>query len=127
MTVYPEGLTESLSLMVAAGCGCECETRLEENAAFCSGSGDLQCGQCSCRPGYSGERCQCRGEAAGAGAVCSPAQPGLQCSGRGRCVCGVCQCESDPRGTVSGNQCECEDWTCPLDSAGQLCGGLTNG
>lgn len=50
------------------------------------------------------------------------------CNGNGKCVCGVCECDkrNNPDEIISGNFCECDNFSCDRDK-GLLCGGPDHG
>jgi len=59
---------------------------------------------------------------------CRP-QPGEPvCNGRGACICGQCQCDQSihPDQVVSGQFCECDNFSCNK-SRGRMCGGEDRG
>ncbi|CAK9304234.1 unnamed protein product [Gordionus sp. m RMFG-2023] len=53
---------------------------------------------------------------------------GPVCSGRGDCVCGVCECwpRDNPNEIVSGEFCECDNFSCDRYE-GKICGGRGRG
>ena len=119
------GIEESLVISVSSNCECDCAGSSPGLSAACSGHGSLDCGQCICEVGFYGETCQCNGGNSSDDAEDRCRAPGSTavCSGRGECSCGVCTCARSPYGQVSGLYCQCDDWTCPKDQAGNLCSG----
>ncbi|XP_070292490.1 integrin beta-8 [Salvelinus sp. IW2-2015] len=53
---------------------------------------------------------------------CRAEGSGVDCNGRGVCVCGKCVCERNSLGTVYGQYCQMDDYSCPYQH-GLLCGG----
>ena len=125
VTIFPLGLAENLTILVESGCECACSAEDgQERSELCNQRGTLMgCGECQCEEGWYGRRCQCRGDSDPemARLTCQD-EAGLVCSGRGECVCGVCVCQEDPRGLISGSLCQCDDWTCPRVE-GEVCAG----
>ena len=125
LTIFPLGLAENLTILVESGCECACgREEGEERSEVCNQQGTLLgCGECECEEGWYGRRCQCRGdEDQELARLSCQDEAGLVCSGRGECVCGVCVCQEDSRGHVSGSLCQCDDWTCPRVEE-ELCAG----
>lgn len=56
---------------------------------------------------------------------CRAEGSGVDCNGRGVCVCGKCVCERNSLGTVYGQYCQMDDYSCPYQH-GLLCGGNTH-
>ncbi|KAL5972200.1 Integrin beta-2 [Taenia solium] len=87
------------------GLYCECDRhgckRAFDDNQVCGGPqrGECQCdGTCKCKPGYTGERCDC----IDSNANCyDPNNPdGPPCSGMGVCDCGQCFCNSGRTGQL---------------------------
>ncbi|KAH9279256.1 Integrin beta-7 [Echinococcus granulosus] len=87
------------------GLYCECDRhgckRAFDDNQVCGGPqrGECQCdGTCKCKPGYTGERCDC----IDSNANCyDPNNPdGPACSGMGVCDCGQCFCNSGRTGQL---------------------------
>ncbi|KAG8194652.1 hypothetical protein JTE90_003124 [Oedothorax gibbosus] len=88
---------------------CECDDfscERDSNGLVCGGeSRGSCCGECKCKPGWSGSACECR---TSNDTCISPADSdtGRFCSGRGDCICGECQCYRDEeRGYFGGPFC----------------------
>ncbi|KAB7495842.1 Integrin beta-4 [Armadillidium nasatum] len=66
---------------------------------LCGGSsrGQCRCSACICRPGYSGDSCECSLSTL----ECQKAN-GEVCSGKGKCVCNRCHCDE----SYAGKYCE---------------------
>ncbi|CAI2722544.1 unnamed protein product [Schistosoma spindalis] len=81
------------------GTFCECDRhgckRASDDNQVCGGPqrGTCQCnGTCECKPGYTGDRCDCMESEK---QCIDPNNPsGPKCSGRGVCDCGQCFCNS---------------------------------
>lgn len=91
---------------VISGKYCECDNFSceRDKGLLCAGKdhGTCECGECICKPGWTGPDCTCRSSKE----TCI-AKPGEQeCSGHGKCVCGECKCEETPEGRYSGRYCE---------------------
>ncbi|KAL7057357.1 hypothetical protein AAHC03_019090 [Spirometra sp. Aus1] len=78
---------------------CECDRhgckRASDDNQVCGGPlrGECQCdGTCKCKPGYTGDRCDCMLSDANCYDPLNPTGP--KCSGRGVCDCGQCFCNS---------------------------------
>lgn len=117
-------------------CGrCECELRTNENeriygdfcecdnfscerhdGKLCSGPehGICDCGQCVCKPGWTGTDCSC--QESNATCYLPDVVDGAICSGHGSCVCGVCKCDTTEEGRYSGKFCE----KCPVSRVHRL-------
>lgn len=76
---------------VISGRFCECDNFScdRKDQLLCSGPdhGVCECGVCVCKPGWSGEVCDCQVS----DHTCIPPEGGEICSGRGECECGVCK------------------------------------
>ncbi|XP_065188678.1 integrin beta-1-like [Sycon ciliatum] len=88
---------------VYSGQYCECDNRhcpVSATGAVCGGNqqGVCACGQCVCKPGFTGTNCDCSLSSN----ICQPTPGGEICSGAGSCVCGECQCDAGFR----GDQCQ---------------------
>ncbi|GMT32289.1 hypothetical protein PFISCL1PPCAC_23586 [Pristionchus fissidentatus] len=100
-------------------CGCECEiVRFHEKAShFCSGTGNLICGQCQCDKEKGGNKCECPLAQYGVKNYkeledkCREKPGSPICGGNGKCNCGKCQCDSIQ---VSGDFCSCDNTSCPV-------------
>uniref|UniRef100_A0A5K3FUD4 Integrin beta n=1 Tax=Mesocestoides corti TaxID=53468 RepID=A0A5K3FUD4_MESCO len=87
------------------GLYCECDRhgckRAFDDNQVCGGPqrGECQCdGTCKCKPGYTGERCDCMDSNAN---CYDPSKPdGPPCSGMGVCDCGQCFCNSGRTGQL---------------------------
>ncbi|XP_063930919.1 integrin beta-PS isoform X2 [Zophobas morio] len=130
--IYPVGLNESLIIDLTMLCDCPCEHEgLEINSPKCHSHGTFMCGICECvEPAY-GPTCECNKAGTTANvstANCINPKNGLECSGRGNCICGKCECEqrTNPEEIISGEQCECDNFSCERHK-GQLCSGPTHG
>lgn len=125
-TVYPVGLTDSLTIDVRMLCDCECKYPghpfYEERSAKCSGHGTLKCGMCDCDIGFTGDDCSCTSDADKTD-ECHPTNTTQLCSGRGSCKCNKCECESSGSNDMFyGKYCECNNFTCPR-IGGVICSG----
>ncbi|KPI91428.1 Integrin beta-PS [Papilio xuthus] len=136
-TIYPVGMSESLTVELEMLCDCPCEHpghhAYSESPLVCSGQGISACGVCLCNPGRFGKGCEC--SAHGGASLeqergCRPgnASTGPLCSGRGSCNCGLCECNKldDPLKVISGPFCECDNFTCDMNK-GELCSGREHG
>lgn len=92
---------------IISGKFCECDNFScdRHNRLLCSGPehGTCECGQCVCKPGWTGSACDCRSS----NDTCI--EPGSEelCSGRGECVCGKCVCKKPEEGArYTGAYCE---------------------
>jgi len=134
--IYPVGINESLivDLDMLVDCGCERPGNpgFVEKAEECYFKGDLQCGVCQCGDAYSGHNCECDSNTAGLGdyeATCRfDNTTDVLCNDRGTCVCGVCDCDArpNPKEVVSGDFCECDNFSCDYYN-GLLCAGSDHG
>ena len=85
-------------------------------AAECSFQGSLQCGLCTCLPGFYGPTCFEQVE------PCSD----LKCSGRGVSYTNDvsfsgCKCDQNINSVVYGNCCQCDEERCPVNMFGKTC------
>ncbi|CAH0754478.1 unnamed protein product [Bemisia tabaci] len=136
--IYPVGINESLIVDVEMQCDCSCENPgnpgYKENAEECSGFGTYKCGICECDSSHFGRFCECDSDNNRHGDTnlvsgCRPDNTTLvDCSGRGSCVCGQCECErrGNPDETISGQFCECDNFSCDR-AGGLLCAGPGHG
>jgi len=134
--IYPVGINESLIVDLEMLVDCDCERPgnpgYVEKAEQCSFKGDLQCGVCQCGDAYSGRNCECDANTAGFGdyeATCrADNTTDLLCNDRGTCVCGVCDCDArqNPNEVVSGQFCECDNFSCDYYN-GLPCAGADHG
>ncbi|XP_013146028.1 PREDICTED: integrin beta-PS [Papilio polytes] len=114
-TIYPVGMSESLTVELEMLCDCPCEHpghhAYSESPLVCSGQGISACGVCVCNAGRFGKGCEC---SAHGGPACqcpldeTPclAPNGKSCSGHGHCVCGQCVCDVDEDRHYTGIYCE---------------------
>ena len=134
-SISPVGLGQQLTVNVKGLCECPCEIQgnpgFEEGSQKCQGNGDLACGICKCQDGFSGNQCECDESKLyddsgndDLNANCKDEDsenPDLICSGRGSCNCGVCICNTDPRGAITGKFCQCDNFSCLRGSNDQVC------
>uniref|UniRef100_A0A672HV52 Integrin beta n=1 Tax=Salarias fasciatus TaxID=181472 RepID=A0A672HV52_SALFA len=124
-TIRPQGIRDTLTVMLSTTCDCQCENPSEEFHSHCNYNGSTDCGICRCREGFLGQFCEC---SAGVKDEQSLQQTcrrdnGTVCEGRGDCVCGRCQCHTTESGTsYHGEFCECDDDHCEKFQNKQ-CGG----
>lgn len=119
VTVRPVGYNESTTVRIHSHCRCSCgPTRRcrESSRSPCRGPGE-ETGQ-EQRPdhGFTNDSIRdsnwnCRADGSD-----------VDCSGRGVCECGRCVCEQSRLGTIYGEYCEVDDFSCPY-KGGLLCGG----
>lgn len=65
------------------------------NGRECGGNGVCQCGECKCKPEFSGETCECSSLQSNCIAPdSSKSESNKVCSGHGTCKCNQCECES---------------------------------
>ncbi|XP_071949436.1 integrin beta-PS-like isoform X1 [Antedon mediterranea] len=89
---------------------CNCDNfsgRRDSADLICGGpsKGTCVCGQCECKPGYSGPDCSCPTSIENC-----LASTGKECNDAGHCECGVCMCNA----TLVYDGPNCEDCdTCP--------------
>ncbi|PIK40457.1 putative integrin beta-1-A, partial [Apostichopus japonicus] len=107
--------------------------KIEGDDVCTFGNGSLICGECMCKDGRYGKKCECSGDVIGNEedeneSGCRPANATHVCFGRGECVCGECVCNTrpDPREVISGTYCECDNFSCARYK-GELCGGPERG
>ncbi|KAJ8669062.1 hypothetical protein QAD02_000321 [Eretmocerus hayati] len=139
--IYPVGINESLTVNLEMLCDCECErgdaaaiaSGFEASSKECNAHGDLSCGICDCNEGFFGKQCECsandRGQADMDELACrrDNTTTGV-CSGRGTCECNMCVCNprDDPNELITGQYCECDNFSCDR-SHKELCSGKDNG
>ncbi|XP_078280992.1 integrin beta-3-like [Rhinoraja longicauda] len=124
-TLKPILFKDSLEITVNFMCGCKCESEAEENSTLCTnGNGTYECGVCKCLPGRFGPSCECmEGDSLlTTHETCSPKKGDPICSNRGECICGQCVCHSSDHGIISGQFCECDDFSCGRHK-GKMCSG----
>ncbi|XP_063361864.1 uncharacterized protein LOC134650860 [Cydia amplana] len=135
--IHPEAISEGLTVDLEMRCDCPCDHRghhaYDDSPGVCSGHGISACGACACQPGRFGKHCECAGDGRGSADQdrgCRPtnASYGALCSGGGNCICGVCECYkmSDPNEVISGQFCECDNFSCDRNK-GRLCSGPDHG
>ncbi|XP_064182865.1 integrin beta-2-like isoform X1 [Anguilla rostrata] len=114
------GSQDRLPVDLKSTCHCQCGDAPDPR--FCSDSGNLRCGVCSCDPGHFGEMCECSTDQSDA--PCRKTEGSPVCSGRGSCVCGDCECQtrSNPAERIFGQFCECDNFSCDYHN-GIVCGG----
>ncbi|XP_069761167.1 integrin beta-3-like isoform X2 [Narcine bancroftii] len=116
---------DALEITVNFSCSCECESNAVENSTLCTnGNGTFECGVCKCLPGRFGPYCECE-EGDGSTVLqetCSPKKGDPICNNRGECICGQCVCHRSNYGIISGQFCECDDFSCG-HYMGKLCSG----
>lgn len=117
-------------------CSCDCESNVhsnyEINSPKCSEHGTYKCGICDCNEDYFGRECQCsiknnqKEEELTGG--CRKGNSTIECSRQGTCQCGVCVCDKrqDPAERISGQYCECDNYSCDRNN-GLLCSGPDHG
>ncbi|KAJ8669749.1 hypothetical protein QAD02_001008 [Eretmocerus hayati] len=131
--IYPVGVNESLTVNLEMICDCDCEKGgmegFEYQSEKCHYHGDLSCGVCECQEGYFGKNCECgmnerEGTHYNEFACRADNTTTLECSGRGTCECNVCYCDkrADETERITGDFCECDDFTCPRGS-NEMCSG----
>ena len=105
----------------------------EENSAHCSYHGTYMCGICKCASDYFGRKCECSADNLNfRGDLESGCRPdnttSTLCNNRGDCICGKCEClkRFDPQEIVSGEFCECDNFSCDRHN-GVLCSGPEHG
>uniref|UniRef100_A0A8D8UPU8 Integrin beta n=1 Tax=Cacopsylla melanoneura TaxID=428564 RepID=A0A8D8UPU8_9HEMI len=132
--IYPVGINETLRVDLEMQCECPCE-RPDHNtfklkSPFCSGYGTFKCGVCECDTNHFGKLCECDQEKQGFDITgCKPdANSTVECSGRGTCLCNQCVCDtrSDPNEKITGQHCECDNFSCDRHN-GLLCSGPGQG
>jgi len=135
--IYPVGINEAVLVDLSMMCQCECEKPGNpgyiENAPQCSGHGTYMCGICQCAPDFFGRRCECDAENLSfhgdLEAGCRPDNTTTTlCNNRGDCICGKCECypRENPNEIVSGDYCECDNFSCDRYD-GKLCSGPDHG
>lgn len=59
-SLRPVGFQDTLEVELESLCVCDCQRTTELNSSHCSeGQGALECGSCTCNPGFIGPRCEC--------------------------------------------------------------------
>jgi len=135
--ISPVGINESVLVDLEMICNCACEQAgnlgYEENSPQCDGVGTYKCGVCQCPADYFGRNCECsaaninfQGEWE-AGCRSDNTTQTL-CNNRGDCICGKCECltRENPEEVVSGEFCECDNFSCDRHH-GLLCSGPDHG
>lgn len=116
--IKPVGLQESLQLQVSFICDCNCFQSQELDDEKCSnGNGTYECGACRCKPGRSGNKCQCDSESDDDIEVqefqCKKNNDtDIKCENQGVCRCGQCDCFKN----YEGKYCECDTNRCINDA-----------
>ncbi|KAI8124086.1 Integrin beta-PS [Lucilia cuprina] len=91
---------------IISGKYCECDNFScdRHDLLLCSGPdhGVCECGICNCKPGWTGDACDCK---ASNETYISP-NDGKICSGQGECECGVCKYKKIKENNFSGQFCE---------------------
>ncbi|XP_045617424.1 integrin beta-PS [Procambarus clarkii] len=91
---------------VVDGKFCECTNFLcnRFNGLLCSGPdhGECVCNDCKCKPGWTGEACNCEDSIEN----CINPANGEICSNQGECECNQCKCFENADGRYSGKWCE---------------------
>lgn len=131
--IYPVGINEALTVHLEMICECDCEKPWEEErkSPKCSdGNGTYECGICSCDDNRYGKLCECdaTGSEEADDKACIFANDTKPCSGRGTCRCGRCECTKrpNPNEEVSGEFCECDNFSCDRAN-GEICSGPDHG
>uniref|UniRef100_A0A674BEG3 Integrin beta n=1 Tax=Salmo trutta TaxID=8032 RepID=A0A674BEG3_SALTR len=123
--IGPLGIKDKMKVSLSTHCECECDDPKEKNHTYCNNKGKVNCGMCSCKAGFVGQRCECsigEKDESSLRAACRK-DNGTECEGRGDCVCGICQCYALQGGsTYYGTHCECENESCEKFQ-NKLCGG----
>merc|ERR1719410_468034 len=135
--IYPVGINDAVLVELEMICSCDCEAAgnpgYEEKSAQCAEVGTYKCGVCECPDDYFGRHCECsaanlsfQGEWE-AGCRSDNTTQTL-CNNRGDCICGKCEClpRDNPEEVVSGEFCECDNFSCDRHD-GQLCSGPQHG
>jgi len=85
---------------------CQCTNFLcgRQFGELCSGPehGECKCSECVCKPGWTGDECECRDSTAS----CVAPNDTRLCSGKGACECDACRCFETDGGWYSGKFCE---------------------
>ncbi|KAF2356108.1 Integrin beta subunit VWA domain [Trinorchestia longiramus] len=91
---------------IISGKYCDCTNFLcdRHDGELCSGPshGVCECDRCVCRPGWTGDACQCMNSTHN----CVNPDTGIECSGNGKCECNQCKCFETDGGRYSGKWCE---------------------
>ncbi|XP_042890913.1 multiple epidermal growth factor-like domains protein 10 isoform X2 [Penaeus japonicus] len=91
---------------IISGRFCECTNFLcdRHSGLLCSGPdhGECVCNKCSCKPGWTGEACDCEDSVEN----CKNPHTGEVCSNQGICNCNSCVCSVAGDGRYSGRWCE---------------------
>lgn len=144
ITIKPVGINENVTVQLKIICGCDCENEIQVRvrsgdicqcdannfviqmlSGECSWNGKLVCGQCICNEGHAGETCECGWNNIASTESCIAQNLTNQiCSGRGECVCGVCKCQErdNPNEQITGQYCECDNYSCEKTD-GLICSG----
>jgi len=132
--IYPVGINESVLVDLEMICQCDCEKKgnmgYEEHSPLCNGVGTYKCGICECPPDFFGRKCECSAEnlkfSGDLEAGCRPGNTSTLCNNRGDCLCGKCDCYTRDKDDeiVSGDHCECDNFSCDRNRyTGELCSG----
>uniref|UniRef100_A0A8K9V9G1 Integrin beta n=1 Tax=Oncorhynchus mykiss TaxID=8022 RepID=A0A8K9V9G1_ONCMY len=110
--VRPVGYNESSIIKVHSRCRCHCgpDWHCHDDTTH----------QSTCDPEHTPTRPHTHGPEWSR--QCRAEGSGVDCNGRGVCVCGKCVCERNSLGTVYGQYCQMDDYSCPYQH-GLLCGG----
>ncbi|XP_065194784.1 integrin beta-1-like [Sycon ciliatum] len=108
-------------------CECDCDQNPIHYSEWCDFHGSDYCGICHCNETYKSEngRCDCRDTLQS----CINPNTGLVCDNRGQCICERCECDKPAfdNQIIYGNFCQCDNFSCPRDDAGRVCGGTVRG
>ncbi|XP_069770547.1 integrin beta-1-like isoform X2 [Narcine bancroftii] len=125
--IKPLGFTENVEIMLNFVCECECQQKIMANISCPNGNGILECGACRCHEGHFGQFCECSTAELNSedmDASCKQDKSSLICNGNGDCICGKCVCKKreNPEEIISGQYCECDNFSCHR-LHGLICGG----
>ncbi|KAJ8012903.1 hypothetical protein DPEC_G00047710 [Dallia pectoralis] len=122
--IGPLGIKDKLKVNLSTRCECDCDDP-PGVSPYCNNQGKVNCGMCSCKDTYVGQKCECSIKGTDVSSLKAACQKdnGTECEGRGDCVCGVCQCHVTQSGLAYyGAHCECENESCEKFQ-NKLCGG----